>query len=152
MVMFHEGQFDGRKVRLPVQLTRRPAEEPHPRTKAFYAKLLNVIATPAFREGSWRMLMPREAWSDNYTWGNFLIFWWHHRSAGTRLVVINYAPLSGQCYVDLPLDDVPGPSIEFRDLLGRAAYTRDRSGLASKGIYFDIQPYGIHIFDVSSAT
>jgi hypothetical protein len=152
MVMFHEGQFEGRKVKLPVQLMRRPAEEPHPRTKLFYAKLLNVIASPAFREGTWRLLMPREAWSENYTWGNFLIFWWHHPSAGTRLVVINYAPLSGQCYVDIPLDDIPGGSIEFRDLIGRAAYTRDKSGLLSKGMYFDLQSYGMHIFDVSSAT
>jgi hypothetical protein len=154
MAMFHEGQFEGRRVRLPVQLTRRPREEDHPRTRAFYSQLLAIISTPPFREGSWRLLMPRAAWHDNYTWGNFLLFWWHNPSprGGTRLVVINYAPLSGQCYVDIPLDDVPGSSIEFHDLLSEASYVRDRHGLASKGIYFDIQPYGIHIFEVSSAT
>ncbi|HTO92864.1 MAG TPA: alpha-amylase family glycosyl hydrolase [Bacteroidota bacterium] len=154
MVMFHEGQFEGRRAKLPVQLTRRPAEDVATRTKAFYKKLLNVIASPSFKEGSWRLLMPRAAWHENYTWGNFLVFWWHLPSAGggTRLVVINYAPLSGQCYVDIPLEDLPGGSIEFRDLMSPAAYTRDRNGLASRGLYFDIEPYGIHIFEVSSAT
>jgi hypothetical protein len=49
----------------------------------------------------------------------------------------------------VPLEDVSGTSIELRDLMSEAAYVRDRSGLASKGIYFDIQPYGIHIFEVS---
>jgi hypothetical protein len=149
MVMFHEGQFEGRRVKLPVQLTRRPREEVAPRTEAFFGQLLNIVASPPFREGAWRLLMPRPAWHDNYTWGNFLIFWWHHAVTGTRLVVINYAPLSGQCYVDVPLEDVSGTSIELRDLMSEAAYVRDRSGLASKGIYFDIQPYGIHIFEVS---
>jgi hypothetical protein len=150
MVMFHEGQFEGRRVKLPVQLTRRPPEEVSLRLKAFFGKLLTIVASPPFREGSWRLLMPRPAWHDNYTWGNFLIFWWHHPSAGTRLVVINYAPLSGQCYVDVPLEDLPGATIEFHDLLSEATYVRDRNGLASKGIYFDIQPYGIQIFEVSS--
>ena len=153
MVMFHEGQFEGRRVKIPVQLNRRPREDVAPRTRAFFAQLLNVVASPPFREGAWRLLMPRPAWNDNYTWGNFLIFWWHLPApgGGTRLVVVNYAPLSGQCYVDVPLDDLPGTSIEFRDVLSESAYVRDRNGLASKGIYFDIQPYGIHIFDVSSA-
>jgi hypothetical protein len=149
MVMFHEGQFEGRRVKLPVQLTRRPREEVAPRTKAFFSQLLKIVASAPFREGAWRLLMPRPAWHENYTWGNFLIFWWHHPSAGTRLVVINYAPLSGQCYVDVPLEDVSGTSIELRDLMSEAAYVRDKSGLVSKGIYFDIQPYGIHIFEVS---
>ncbi len=150
MVLFHEGQFEGRRIKLPVQLTRRPSEDVARRTKAFYSRLLEIIASAPIREGSWRLLMPRAAWHDNYTWGNFLIFWWHHPSAGTRLVVINYAPLSGQCYVDVPLDEIPGTPVEFRDLLSDAAYTRERNGLVSKGLYFDIQPYGIHVFEVSS--
>jgi len=150
MALFHEGEFEGRRVKLPVQLTRRPVEESAPRTKAFYGRLLSVIASPVFREGTWRLLMPRPAWHDNYTWQNFLTFWWHKPGAGTRLVVINYAPLSGQCYVDVPLETVPGSQIEFRDLMGEAVYVRDRHGVSSKGMYFDIAPYGLHIFDVTS--
>ena len=151
MVMFHEGEFEGRKVKLPVQLTRRPCEEAASRTSAFYARLLPVIDSPVFSEGTWRLLMPRAAWHDNHTWQNFLTFWWHNPGAGTRLVVINYAPLSGQCYVDVPLETVPGSQIEFRDLMSEAAYVRDRNGLSAKGMYFDLPPYGLHIFEVSSS-
>jgi hypothetical protein len=64
--------------------------------------------------------------------------------------VINYAPLSGQCHVDIPLEEIPGTPVEFRDLLSDAAYSRERNGLASRGLYFDIQPYGIHVFEVST--
>jgi len=151
MVMFHEGEFEGRRVKLPVQLTRRPCEDPAPRTSAFYARLLPVVGSPVFHEGTWRLLMPRAAWHDNYTWQNFLTFWWHNPGVGTRLVIINYAPLSGQCYLDVPLETVPGTKIEFRDLMSDAAYVRDRHGLTSKGMYFDLPPYGLHVFDVRSS-
>ena len=151
MVMFHEGQFDGRTVKIPVQLCRCPAEKPAVRTQAFYRRLLAIISAPVFRKGTWRLLMSRPGWHENYTWQNYLAFWWHDSLGGNRLVVVNYAPLTSQCYVDLPLDLVDGNPIEFRDLLGEAVYARDRGGLSSKGMYFDLPPYGLHVFDVSSA-
>ena len=150
MVMFHDGQFDGRLVKLPVQLGRRPPEKLLARTRAFYERLLRIVGTPVIRTGSWRLLVSRAAWHENHTWQNFLAFWWHQNGGSSRLVVVNYAPLSGQCYVDLPLDLVEGTPVEFRDLMGEAVYARDRAGLASKGMYFDLPPYGLHIFEVSS--
>jgi Arc/MetJ-type ribon-helix-helix transcriptional regulator len=50
--LFHEGQFEGRKVRLPVFLSRRPDERFNPDLRAFYYKLLKMIDTPASRRGS----------------------------------------------------------------------------------------------------
>ncbi len=40
--LFHEGQFEGRKVRLPVFLGRRPAEPVDPDLRAFYRTLLKA--------------------------------------------------------------------------------------------------------------
>jgi hypothetical protein len=150
MAMFHEGQFDGRHVKIPVQLLRRPAEKLSARTRAFYARLLTIISAPVFQKGEWRMLMPRAAWHDNFTWQNFLLFWWQEKSPGARLVVVNYAPLSGQCYVDIPTEGIDGAPIEFRDLMSSAVYSRDRGTLGSKGMYFDIPAYGLHIFEVTA--
>jgi len=150
MVMFHEGQFEGRKIRLPVQLCRRPPEESAPRTLAFYERLLGVVAGNVFRQGGWRLLMPRPAWNENYTWQNVLAFWWEEAKEGNRLVIVNYAPLTGQCYIDLPLELLPGRLIAFRDLMGEASYNREKHGLTSKGLYFDLPAYGIHIFRITS--
>src|SRR5512139_3356453 len=41
--LLHEGQFEGRKVRLPVFLGRRPAEEPERDLVAFYERLLQEV-------------------------------------------------------------------------------------------------------------
>jgi len=151
MVLVHEGQMDGRSIRVPVQLGRRSHEPQNERCEAFYRELLLAINNPVMQRGEWQLLSCRSAWHDNHTWYNFLVFWWSHPTYGARLVVVNYAPQTGQCYATLPLEGIEGGLIEFRDLLGPAVYVRDKAGLQSRGIYFDLPGYGIHLFDVSSA-
>ena len=51
--LFHEGQFEGRKVRVPVFLGRRPEEPLDGTLRDFYRKLLGAIKSPVFREGQW---------------------------------------------------------------------------------------------------
>jgi hypothetical protein len=148
MAMYHQGQLEGLKTRVPVQLGRLPSEGVSQRLRAFYKRLLPLVAHAVFRGGQWKLLKAKPAWHDNHTWTNFLAFWWFEKSAGGRLIVINFAPLSGQCYVGLSLEGVEGTSIEFRDLIGSANYVRERSALESKGMYFDLAGYAVHIFDV----
>ena len=150
MVLFHDGQLEGRRVKIPLQLRRRPEEQPSQRTPVFYRRLLSCINDPVFRQGEWRMLHARPGWHDNSTWQNFLAFWWQDKTIGARLVVVNYAPHNGQCYIELPIDQIKASPVEFHDLMGEAIYVRERSGLESKGMYFDLPGYGIHIFKVSA--
>ena len=62
--MFHEGQFEGRKVRLPVFLGRRPDEPTDKDLEDFYRGLLAALDNPSFRQGDWR-LSERTGWPDN---------------------------------------------------------------------------------------
>ena len=151
MVLLHDGQLEGRTVKTPVQLVRRPDEPVSESARGFYEKLLSCVTSSVMREGEWRLLSPRAAWHDNPTWHDFLIFWWEHPSRGYRLVVVNYAPHSGQCYAELPVDHIECGALEFRDLMGEAVYVRDRAGLMSKGMYFDLQGYRFHVFEVKKA-
>jgi hypothetical protein len=146
-VLLHDGEFEGRQVRLPIQLTRRPEEEVAVRTREFYQRLLSVIRDPAVRRGEWKLLSTRPAWHDNHTWQNFIVHWWEWEGA-LRMVVVNYAPHSGQCYVEMPVDRLGSRQVEFRDEFGESVYVRDAPGLAAKGMYFDLPPYGFHFFDV----
>ena len=49
--MFHEGQFEGRTVRLPVFLGRRPQEHVDADLQEFYGRLLAFTNAPIFRDG-----------------------------------------------------------------------------------------------------
>ena len=151
MLLVHEGQMDGRAVRLPVQLRRRPSEPPNQRRAAFYSELLHTISCGVIREGEWQLLEVQGAWHENQSMNNFIAFWWSHPAHGTRMIVVNYAPHSGQCYIRVPVQNFDPGLIEFRDLLGNATYARDRAGLITKGMYFDLPGYGIHFFDVGCA-
>jgi len=148
LILFHEGQMEGRVVKLPVQLGRRPPENPSPLISCFYQKLLETLTSEVFRKGTWQLLTARPAWGENQSWQNFLSSWWDGGQAGTMFVVVNYSPLSGQCYIPLPPDPQAGQTLEFRDLMGPEVYYRDAAGVAGKGMFFDLPPYGLHIFEV----
>jgi hypothetical protein len=148
MALFHQGQLTGSKIKLPVQLGRYPKEGDSPQIRLFYNKLLRIVSHPVFHHGQWRLLTVKPAWHDNYSWTNLLAFWWVERSLGARLVVVNYAPHDVQCHIEIQLDGVEGSNIEFRDLIGPVSYVRERGTIASKGMYFDLPGYGLHIFEV----
>ena len=148
MALVHDGQLEGRTIRVPVQLLRRPRERGSHTLWTFYRRLLSCVAHPVFRKGEWTMLPARPAWHDNPTWENFFIFYWSYRGEGARMVVVNSAPHSGQCYATIPEEHIGEGSVELRDLMGDAVYVREKAVLLSKGMYFDLSPYGLHIFDI----
>jgi hypothetical protein len=107
------------------------------------------VSQTAFRCGTWTRLQPRNAWYDNQSWRDFLAWWWDAGDAGRRLVVVNFSPHSSQCYIDLPLAGMEVPSVQFKDLMSQALYTRDRDRLLLKGMFFDLSAYGFHIMNVT---
>lgn len=149
MFLAHDGQLEGRHVKIPVQSLRRPVEHRAEGILGFYRRLLQIIKEPVFRRGTWTLLDVRPAWHDNSTWQNFFAFLWNLDGYSSRLIVVNYAPHSGQAYVSVPIDTLDSQACDFKDLMGDAQYVRDKHGLAARGMYFDLIGYGFHIFEVS---
>ncbi|MER3524689.1 MAG: alpha-amylase [Ignavibacteria bacterium] len=150
MLLLHEGQLDGRRVKVPVQLLRRPHEDLSIPTKAFYTKLLSCLHAEIFRRGNWQLLYSKSAWYGNNSHLNIIPYMWRMEN-DCRFIVVNYAPHNSQCYVELHLDSLDGRTFEFRDLMSPAVYVRDRETLEHKGMYFDLPGYGFHIFTVTPA-
>lgn len=103
---FHHGQREGYQVRLPVQLRRGPAEPVEPTRAAFYDSLWALLGDVALRQGSWRLLPVGPAHPDETTWSDVLAWTWTHADAGTRLVVVNFAPQPSHALIGWP---VAGP-------------------------------------------
>ena len=97
--LFHEGQFEGRKVRPPVFLGRR-AEEPLDRDlHDFYTKLLEAVNRPVFRYGEWR-LCSEAGWPDNSSFQNLVAYSWSHQGEHC-LIVVNLSDSPVQARVQL---------------------------------------------------
>ncbi len=146
---FHQGQFEGRRTRVPMHLCRAPHEPMDPAVQDLYAGLLRALRTPAAREGEWRLLEPHRAWEENPTAADFVAFSW---AAGDNrlLMVANYSPHQSQCYVSLPFPDLVGRLISLRDLIGPSEYDRSGTSLVSPGLYLDLPAWGVHVFDLVS--
>lgn len=98
--LLYEGQLEGRTVRLPVFLGRRPAEPIDHDLVAFYELLLNEISRDVFRNGNWR-LCEWSGWHDNQSCQSLLAWWWA-RGDERYLVVVNYSDGSAQGRVHGP--------------------------------------------------
>ncbi|WP_448561082.1 alpha-amylase family glycosyl hydrolase [Trichothermofontia sp.] len=145
---FHQGQFNGCKLRTSVHLLRAATEAIDPDIQAFYQRLLHCLEHPIVREGTWQLLDAIPAWGDNATWKQFILYLWQFK-AEAWLVVINYAPAQGQCYVPLPIANLAEQDYEFKDLMGPYRYERSGSRLCQQGLYLDLPAWGYHVFAIT---
>jgi hypothetical protein len=148
--LFHEGQFEGRKVRLPVFLGRRPVEPGTQEFRDFYSKLLPATSSPIFREGNW-CLCNRSGWPDNGSFQNLVSWTWSHKD-GRYLIVVNLSDSHAQALVQVPWNDAGGQKWELKDLLSGAAYERLGAEMFSPGLYVELPPWNYHFFECLRTT
>jgi hypothetical protein len=147
MRLVHDGQMEGRRLKLPVQLGRRSVESSEPGMEAFYRQLLTALGHPIFHAGQWQLLEPERAWPGNPSHGDYVAHSWALGKA-RRLVVVNLASGWSQCYVRLDWPDLAGRTWELVDLLSEARYIRDGDDLLARGLYLDMPGYGTHLFQL----
>ena len=150
--LWHEGQFEGRHVRLPVFLARRPDEPADQELAAWYRDLLHKVAEHAVRTGAWRLLQA-DGWPDNQSARDLIAWTWTHDQAdadGVRahVVVINLAAEPAQAQIPLPWPDLAGRDWNLDDLFSGQTFTRDGAGLANPGLYVDLPPGHFYLLAV----
>jgi hypothetical protein len=147
--LLHEGQLEGRRARLPVQLARRPDEPPDPGLEAFYARLLRAVAGPAFRGGGWRPL-ECEGWPDNATFRKLLAWSWE--LGGERhVVVVNLSDAPAQARVRLPWPDLVARRVRLSDAIRGEVYDRDGAELAASGLYVELGAWDVHLLALATS-
>ncbi len=146
--LIHEGQIEGRKVRLPVFLGRRPAEHPDAALEKFYRQLLQAVGKEVFREGQWR-LCERTGWPGNPTSGHLLTWIWQHGQE-RRLIVINLSDSPAQASVHLAWDELKGKRWQLRDELSGDSFERSGDEMCASGLYVDLPPWRCHFLRFDS--
>ena len=142
--LFHEGQFEGLKVKLPVFLGRRPDEPVDENLRGFYRTLLEAVNRNAFREGQWS-LCERTGWPDNTSFQNLVAWSWVHDDE-RYLIVVNFSDSPVQAQVRVPWGDTRVGQWHLIDVLSGATYQRDGDEMLSSGLYVELAPWNYHFF------
>ena len=142
--LLQEGQFAGCRVKLPVQLGRRPIEPADGGLQTFYQKLLKAVNSKAFREGEWQ-LCERNGWPDNQSYKNLVAWCWCHGNE-RYLIIINLSDARSQGRVLLCGDELSGRMWQLTDLFTNEVYERYGSEMMQSGLFVDLAPWGVHFF------
>jgi hypothetical protein len=145
--LLHEGQFEGRKVRLPVFLGRRQAEPVDHDLADFYGRLLKETGRDLFRNGEWR-LCGTSGWPDNRNWRNILAWCWV-KDEERCVIVVNFSGGPAQARVHVPWDELRGKTWRLDDALSGEIYDRSGDEMRDSGLYVDLGPWCCHCFRVN---
>ncbi|MEG8947582.1 alpha-amylase family glycosyl hydrolase [Rosettibacter firmus] len=144
MCLFHDGQFEGKKIKLPLQLGREPEEQIQSDLKEFYDKLLDIKSYDIFKKGNWKLLSTLPSWDGNHTFTNLLAWQWNLNSENC-LVVVNFSNTTSSCRIKLDVRNYP-ETFEIRDELNKQTYFRSSEEVYHQGLYIELKPYQAHIF------
>lgn len=147
--LFHQGQFEGRTVRQPVQLNRLPPETPDTELARFYRRLLQATSRPVFHDGTWELLTPRQAWPGNGSHRSIVAYTWHVPGGDRALIAVNLGEDRSQGFVPLSWPGLAESSWRLRELVdegdeGPIVYQREGDALESRGLYVDLGAHAHH--------
>lgn len=140
--LFHDGQIEGRRIRVPVSLGRRPPEGPQTALQDFYRRLLAALSSDCFDEGEWK-LCDRTGWPDNSSWINVLAWCWSWREE-KYLIVVNFSDFKSQSLIRVPWQDIGGAQWRLVDAISGGQFDRDGDRMQFPGLYVDLEGWKWH--------
>ncbi|MBX3437115.1 MAG: hypothetical protein KF861_06470 [Planctomycetaceae bacterium] len=143
---FHQGQLEGRTIRISPHLIRAPHEPVNQHIADFYERLLETLCETMYRDGFWRLLDCTPAWEANWTHDNFVAFSWEDGAEARTLVAVNYAETPSQCFVRLPFTDLAETQWRFTDCFSADDYVRNGRDLHDRGLYLDMRPWQAAVY------
>jgi len=147
-LLLHEGELVGRRVRVPVQLGRRPPEPVDSALDGWWRTLLARLALDRVRDGDWALLSV-EGWPDNRSAERLLAWEWRTREA-RDVVVVNFSDARADGLVRLA--GTEGQALDLTDLLDGRTYRRDGDDVAARGLYVALPGWGGHLFRLARSS
>jgi hypothetical protein len=150
--LIHEGQLEGRRIKLPVQLGRRPEEPDDETVRAFYARVLAVLRDPTLHHGRFVPLDPRSAGDGDGTYEGLVAFGWREeepQGGPCLVVVVNLRP--GPAWARVPLAALgfeAGRTYRLLDRMDGASYRRTGDEACDPGLFVALRGRQSHVFTI----
>lgn len=149
IAFYFDGQCDGRKIKLPLQLGREPEEKQDEKIKEFYRNLLNITKADVFRNGNWNLLETNSVADNDFTYDNLLAWEWRLDNE-LRIVVVNYNSSTSRCRLKFGVKS-NSDEIVLSDLLNQTTYNRSTKEILEKGLFVELKAFNSHIFSCSDS-
>jgi hypothetical protein len=143
---FHDGQFEGRKIHLPMPLDRAADEPADAALVLICQRIMQLSDDPVFHDGTWS-LAPVEPAGDG-TSGQLIAHHWCLADS-FRLVVLNMNGTAAQGRVRIDGQVASEVTYAFNDLLNDAVYVREGRELVERGLYVRLDGFAAHVFAVA---
>jgi hypothetical protein len=146
MKLYHQGQMEGKRIKIPVQMRRVMHEEDDRDTSRLYEKLLSITGQGIFREGEWQL---REVFPMTDNSSHDLIAYTWKAGHRVKLVVVNMGPAKAGGRI--PLQDFTPDNRNYKllDELHAQLYLRKGNDMIHPGLIVILDPFRAHIFDIS---
>jgi len=146
--LLHDGQLEGRRLKLPVQLGRRPIENPIESLLTFYRALLSEAAQPPYHQGVYMALAANPLSGDSDDPAALIAFAWA-LSDDWRIVVVNFSGQSIQTRLIIPFPHLSGfTTWEFTDALSGATALHGGADVLTAGLPIALPAYGVQIWRI----
>lgn len=141
--LYHEGQFCGARIHVPVQLGRAPVEACDANLTEFYLRLRRCAEQMKTADARWQMCEAL-GWPDNDSASQLLAWTWQ-TDQERFLVVINYAEAPAQARLHLPWAEELRGEWLLHDLMSGETFERDGMEMRRDGLYVAREGWGYHV-------
>jgi hypothetical protein len=145
MRFFFDGQLEGRRIKVPVQLGRWPEESPDKAVSALYKRALAFARDQVLHDGEWKLLTVSTAGDSSFT--DIVAYRWRSSDA-LAMVTVNLGVATSHAHVEIGGDLFPGEAFGFEDRLTDATYRWTREALLDRGLYVRLEAGRAHLFMV----
>lgn len=152
MRFYHQGQLEGKRIRLPIQLARAPTERTSRYFIEFYGRILEWTNDAAFHHGAWTLLSVTAAGDGSSA--SLIAHQWRSPN-GWKLVAVNLSSSTARGMVRLT--ESPGDNndktgtddaLSFLDQLTGRTYQYRAEEIFRDGLYIELGAFGAHLFSV----
>ncbi len=145
-LLLHDGQLEGRRIRLPVQLTRIPQEAPHPDHEDFQRRVLRELRSTPFRNGKWRCFDVLPIHDGDESHASLIAHGWASPD-DWRMVIVNLGAHTAMGRVPLSAwPEIATGLWALEDCIDDACYVREGPDISGHGLGIILPARGVHLF------
>ncbi len=149
--LYHQGQLEGKRLRIPVQLRRAEPESVNEETKNFYDRLLNITNHKLFHDGQWQLLDIQTA--GDFSYQNLIAYVWNYQTVCYVVVINLHSEVAEGRILFHKVSEIqasPSQDYVFHNVFTDQKYQYHSEELNQKGLLVSLEPFGAQIQVVSN--